>query len=132
MTVERRDQAVRAAVDRGLLSEEQPVVALLDVAGVRASAASLRDAFAAVTDAPVLHAFAVKAAPLVPVLALLNAEGIGAEVASPGELALARAAGFGADRMVLPRSSTSPVLTVTALSLLVLSACSTNTSSTTG
>ncbi len=37
-----------------------------------------------------LHAFAVKASPLVPVLRLLREEGIGAEVASPGELALAR------------------------------------------
>jgi diaminopimelate decarboxylase len=101
MTAERRDQAVRAAVEQGLLSEEQPVTALLDIAGIRASAAALHTAFAAVTDAPVLHAFAVKAAPLVPVLALLDAAGVGAEVASPGELALARAAGVPAARTVL-------------------------------
>ncbi|MFF0445539.1 diaminopimelate decarboxylase [Streptomyces sp. NPDC004609] len=108
MTVERRDRAVRAAVEQGLLTEEQPVAALLDVAGIRASAAALRDAFAAVTDAPVLHAFAVKAAPLVPVLALLNAEGIGAEVASPGELALARAAGIAPGRTVLDSPAKTP------------------------
>ncbi|MFI6288910.1 diaminopimelate decarboxylase [Streptomyces sp. NPDC051018] len=108
MTVERRNEAVRAAVEQGLLTEEQPVAALLDVAGIRASAASLRAAFAAVTDAPVLHAFAVKAAPLVPVLALLNAEGIGAEVASPGELALARAAGIAPGRTVLDSPAKTP------------------------
>ncbi|MER6913106.1 diaminopimelate decarboxylase [Streptomyces sp. NPDC000594] len=101
MTPERRNPAVRAAVEQGLLTEEHPVVALLDTAGIRASANALKEAFARVTDAPVLHAFAVKAAPLVPVLALLHAEGIGAEVASPGELALARAAGVPAHRTVL-------------------------------
>ncbi|MEV6397588.1 diaminopimelate decarboxylase [Streptomyces sp. NPDC051907] len=101
MGVDRRDQAVRAAVEQGLLSEEQPVAALLDVAGVRAGAAALRAAFAEVAEGPVLHTFAVKAAPLVPVLALLDAEGIGAEVASPGELALARAAGTPPARTVL-------------------------------
>ncbi|MFD4139038.1 MULTISPECIES: diaminopimelate decarboxylase [unclassified Streptomyces] len=108
---DRRDQAVRAAVEQGLLSEAEPVVALLDVAGIRAAASALRTAFAAVTGAPVLHAFAVKATPLVPVLALLHAEGIGAEVASPGELALARAAGLPPDRTVLD----SPAKTVAEL-----------------
>lgn len=108
MTVDRRNQAIRAAVAQGLLTEEQPVAALLDVAGIRESARALREAFAAVTDAPVLHAFAVKAAPLVPVLALLGAEGIGAEVASPGELALTRAAGIPAARTVLDSPAKTP------------------------
>ncbi|MFI1471376.1 diaminopimelate decarboxylase [Streptomyces wuyuanensis] len=98
---DRRDQAVRAAVEQGLLTETDPVVALLDTAGVRASAAALRTAFEEITDAPVLHAFAVKAAPLVPVLRLLDSEGVGAEVASPGELALALAAGVRPERIVL-------------------------------
>ncbi|MFF7715901.1 diaminopimelate decarboxylase [Streptomyces sp. NPDC007988] len=98
---DRRDQAVRAAVEQGLLTETDPVVGLLDIAGVRASAAALRTAFEEITDAPVLHAFAVKAAPLVPVLRLLDSEGIGAEVASPGELALALAAGVRPERIVL-------------------------------
>ncbi|MEU4133550.1 diaminopimelate decarboxylase [Streptomyces wuyuanensis] len=98
---DRRDQAVRAALEQGLLTETDPVVALLDIAGVRASAAALRAAFEEVTDAPVLHAFAVKAAPLVPVLRLLDSEGVGAEVASPGELALALAAGVRPERIVL-------------------------------
>ncbi|MEV0963371.1 diaminopimelate decarboxylase [Streptomyces sp. NPDC049910] len=98
---DRRDQAVRAAVEQGLLTETDPVVALVDIAGVRASAAALRSAFEEVTGAPVLHAFAVKAAPLVPVLRLLDSEGIGAEVASPGELALALAAGVRPERIVL-------------------------------
>lgn len=99
----RRDEAVRGAVERGLLGPDAPIVGLLDVTGIRESARELRAAFDAVTapGTPVLHAFAVKATPLVPVLRLLREEGIGAEVASPGELALARAAGLSPARTVL-------------------------------
>lgn len=99
----RRDEAVRAAADQGLLGPDSPIVGLLDVTGIREAAAGLTAAFDAVTapGTPVLHAFAVKAAPLVPVLRLLSEEGIGAEVASPGELALARAAGVQPERTVL-------------------------------
>ncbi|MFJ4781042.1 diaminopimelate decarboxylase [Streptomyces sp. NPDC088762] len=109
---ERRDLVVRAAVEQGLL-DSNPVVCLLDVAGIRASAAALTGAFAAALPAgtPVLHAFAVKAAPLVPVLRLLADAGLGCEVASPGELALARAARLPAGRTVLD----SPAKTVAEL-----------------
>ncbi|UUS31436.1 diaminopimelate decarboxylase [Streptomyces changanensis] len=117
MASDRRDQAVRAAVAHALLSDSAPVAALLDTAGVRASAAALRAAFAAVTDAPVLHAFAVKAAPLVPVLRLLREEGLGAEVASPGELALARAAGVPPQLTVLDSPAKTPTELREALTL---------------
>ncbi|CAM5669246.1 Diaminopimelate decarboxylase OS=Streptomyces griseomycini OX=66895 GN=FHS37_007363 PE=3 SV=1 [Streptomyces griseomycini] len=81
----RRDEAVRAAVEQGLLGPDVPLVGLLDVTGIRESAAELRAAFEAVAapGTAVLHAFAVKATPLVPVLRLLHEEGVGAEVASP-------------------------------------------------
>ncbi|MFD3589655.1 diaminopimelate decarboxylase [Streptomyces sp. NPDC058683] len=100
--VVRRDDAVRAAVEQGLLGPDAPIVGLLDVTGIRASAAALRRAFEAVAapGTPILHAFAVKANPLVPVVRLLAGDGIGAEVASAGELALARAAGVPAERTV--------------------------------
>lgn len=106
----RRDAAVRAAVEQGLLGPDAPIVGLLDVAGIRESAAELRAAFEAVTapGTPVLHAFAVKATPLVAVVRLLHEEGIGAEVASPGELALARAAGVPAERTVLDSPAKTP------------------------
>ncbi|MEJ8648480.1 diaminopimelate decarboxylase [Streptomyces sp. MS1.AVA.3] len=95
MNFAERDRAVEAAVARGLVGPGEPVAGLLDIAGVRRSAAELRAAFEEFTapGTPVLHAFAVKAASLVPVLRLLAQEGLGCEVASPGELALARAAG---------------------------------------
>ncbi|MEU0226543.1 diaminopimelate decarboxylase [Streptomyces sp. NPDC006284] len=106
----RRDEAVRAAVEQGLLGPGAPIVGLLDVTGIRESAAALRAAFEAVTapGTPVLHAFAVKASPLVPVVRLLHGEGIGAEVASPGELALARAAGVPPERTVLDSPAKTP------------------------
>jgi diaminopimelate decarboxylase len=115
----RRDAAVRAAVDQGLLGPGSPIVGLLDVTGIRESAAALRAAFEAVAapGTPVLHAFAVKATPLVPVLRLLHEEGMGAEVASPGELALARAAGVPSARTVLDSPAKTPAELREALEL---------------
>ncbi|MEV5145917.1 diaminopimelate decarboxylase [Streptomyces sp. NPDC052727] len=115
----RRDRAVRAAVERGLLGPDAAVVGLLDVLGIRESAAALRAAFDAVVPAgtPVLHAFAVKATPLVPVVRLLHEAGIGAEVASPGELALARAAGVPPARTVLDSPAKTPAELREALDL---------------
>ncbi|MEU8548713.1 diaminopimelate decarboxylase [Streptomyces roseoverticillatus] len=104
---------VRAAVRQELLPAWAPVAGLLDVQGIRRAVAALREAFeeAGAPRDTTLHAFAVKAASLVPVLRLLAAEGLGAEVASPGELALARAAGVAPERIVLD----SPVKTVPEL-----------------
>ncbi|MDQ1046101.1 diaminopimelate decarboxylase [Streptomyces sp. V4I2] len=117
--VVRRDEAVRAAVEQGLLGPDSPIVGLLDVTGIRESAAALRAAFDEVTTpgTPVLHAFAVKATPLVAVLRLLREEGIGAEVASPGELALARAAGLPPGRTVLDSPAKTPAELREALAL---------------
>ncbi|MFC7220707.1 diaminopimelate decarboxylase [Streptomyces polyrhachis] len=119
----RRDLAVRAAVAEGLLTAEHPVAALLDVATVRERARALRAAFEEVA-APgqrVLHTFAAKAAALVPVLRLLAAEGLGCEAASPGELALARAAGVAPSRTVLdsPAKTTAELREALALGVVV-------------
>ncbi|MEU6993309.1 diaminopimelate decarboxylase [Streptomyces sp. NPDC046465] len=115
----RRDRAVRAAVEQGVVGPAAPVAGLLDVVGIRASAAALHAAFDAVTPpgTPVLHAFAVKAAPLVAVLRLLRSAGIGAEVASPGELALARAAGVAPAHTVLDSPAKTPAELREALAL---------------
>ncbi|MFD8225084.1 diaminopimelate decarboxylase [Streptomyces massasporeus] len=115
----RRDEAVRAAVEQGLLGPDSPIAGLLDVTGIRESATELRAAFEAevAPGTPVLHAFAVKATPLVPVLRLLREEGVGAEVASPGELALARAAGVPPEATVLDSPAKTPAELREALSL---------------
>ncbi|MGW6786989.1 diaminopimelate decarboxylase [Streptomyces sp. NPDC054987] len=122
----RRDLVVRAAVEQGLVGGSDaapPLVCLLDTDGIRASATALTTAFATALapGTPVLHAFAVKAAPLVPVLRLLAAAGLGCEVASPGELALARAAGVPAGRTVLdsPAKTTAELREALALGIAV-------------
>lgn len=116
---QRREQAVLAAVETGIAGPQTPIVGLLDISGIRSSAAALHAAFTEVTPpgTPVLHAFAVKAAPLVPVLRLLQEEGIGAEVASPGELALARAAGVRPAHTVLDSPAKTPAELREALAL---------------
>lgn len=106
----RRDRAVRAAADQGLLEAlETPIACFVDLAGIGESARALQAAWPSELD--VLHAFAAKANPLVPVLAQLRTHGLGCEVSSPGELAQARAAGFTAEQIVLD----SPVKTLTEL-----------------
>lgn len=109
----RRQAAVRAVTEERLLTADEPVIGLLDVTALRESAAELQAAFAefSAPGQPVLHAFAAKAASLVPVLRLLGEAGLGCEVASPGELALAQAAGISPSRTVLD----SPAKTATEL-----------------
>ncbi|MFK0168937.1 diaminopimelate decarboxylase [Streptomyces sp. NPDC090306] len=92
-------RAVRQAVADGLVGPGSPVAGFVDVRGVRDSVSALRAAFGGVPD--VLHTFAAKACSLVPVLRLLAAEGMGCEVAGPGELRLALDAGFAPGRIVL-------------------------------
>ncbi|MGW2287099.1 diaminopimelate decarboxylase [Streptomyces phaeochromogenes] len=94
----RFDRVVRAAVEAGLAGAAHPVAGFIDIDGVHTTVGELQSAFEGVG---VLHAFAAKACPLVPVLRLLAARGLGCEVASPGELAQALAAGFPAERIVL-------------------------------
>jgi diaminopimelate decarboxylase len=106
----RRELALHAAVRQGLVGAAEPVTGLLDATGIERSARALHAAFAT-PGVAVTHTFAVKAASLVPVLALLGECGLGAEVASPGELALARAAGIPAAATVLD----SPAKTVAEL-----------------
>ncbi|MFD1828393.1 diaminopimelate decarboxylase [Streptomyces desertarenae] len=88
----RREHVLRAAVREGLLHPERAVLAgFVDFDGLAATAGALHRAFPASLD--VLHAFAVKANCLVPVLAELHRNGMGCEAATAGELAQALEAG---------------------------------------
>ncbi|WP_406495928.1 diaminopimelate decarboxylase [Streptomyces sp. NBC_00846] len=104
-----RAAALARAVEDGLLGPGAPLVGLLDVDAVLAAVSALNEAF----DGPatVHHTFAAKACGLVPVLRLLADAGMGCEVASPGELEQALAAGFPYDRLVFD----SPAKTVEEL-----------------
>lgn len=95
----RRSHILTGALEQGLLhAEHAPLVAFLDWERVRLNVAHLMRAFPA--DIPVLHAFAVKANPLVPVLERLGELGMGAEVASDGEFTAAISAGIDPSRLV--------------------------------
>ncbi|GAA4988938.1 diaminopimelate decarboxylase [Kitasatospora paranensis] len=97
---ERRELVLRAAVRARLLDPEDALLAaFVDLDAVAANVAALHRAFPDGVD--VLHTFAAKANCLVPVLERLRGHGMGCEVASPGELAQALAAGFAPDRIVL-------------------------------
>lgn len=92
----RKAGAAGAAIARGLVGEEQPIAGFIDIDGLHATIAALRGAF----PGHFMHAFAAKAGSILPLLRLIREAGMGCEVASPGELALASAAGFLPERTV--------------------------------
>ena len=92
----RKEAVVRAAVERGLLSEDSLLAGFIDIAGVERTVASLKADF----GANFTHTFAAKANCLQSVLSLLRARGMGCEVASPGELHQAINAGFPPEMIV--------------------------------
>jgi diaminopimelate decarboxylase len=86
----------RAAVAQGLLAGETLLAGFVDLDGMSAAVADLRTSF----PAHFAHAFAVKAGCLEGILRTLRELGMACEVASPGELAQARAAGFPPEQIV--------------------------------
>jgi diaminopimelate decarboxylase len=89
---------VRVVVERGLLSDQSSVCAVFDLNTADELVTSLKDAYAGLD---VLHTIAAKAVPLQALLRHLAQEhDLGCEVASPGELALALAAGFEPARII--------------------------------
>lgn len=95
----RRARILRGALSEGLLhAENAPLAAFLDWDRLELNVARLHKAFPSHLDT--LHAFAVKANPLVPVLSRLAGFGMGAEVASEGELHAALSAGIDPSRLV--------------------------------
>jgi diaminopimelate decarboxylase len=87
---------LREAIRTGAVGPDLTAIGVMDFDGLGATVAALDAAF----PAPFRHTFAVKANALHAVLARLAEAGIGAEVASPGELALALAAGFPPERII--------------------------------
>jgi diaminopimelate decarboxylase len=93
---ERKARVAQAAVGQGLLGDETLLAGFVDVAGVPKVIDGLRRAF----PAHFTHAFAAKAGCLEGILSLVRTAGMGCEVASPGELAQAEAAGFAPGQIV--------------------------------
>lgn len=84
----------QAVIDRGYL-EDNGAISVVDTQGLVETVKALQDAFPDFNNT-----FAVKSNYYLWILKLLNAQGMGAEVAGPGELALARKAGFAHEHMV--------------------------------
>lgn len=96
--VTRRKQAITDIAAMGILDDDNPLVGFIDVDAIHERVAELNEAFT--SDSEVLHTVAAKSATLVPLLKLVQQAGMGCEVASPGELAMAQAAGFTPEQMV--------------------------------
>lgn len=91
-----KKQAIKAAIDQGLLGEKNPLLALVNQQGIIDTVNKLHNAF----PPHFKHCFAVKANPYLKILQQLQQAGMGAEVASLAELELSLKAGFSTDQIV--------------------------------
>jgi len=86
----RKQEIINSAIRANIIDENLIAIGVMDLNGLEKT---VNDAYAAFPQ-NFFHTFAVKANALVNVLKPLREYGMGAEVASPGELMIARAAGF--------------------------------------
>ena len=87
---------VKQAIADKIADEHMTAIGIMDLTGLRNSCGELIEAFGPTFQ----HTFAVKANPLLKVLEELKECGVGAEVASPGELELSLGAGFDVSRII--------------------------------
>ena len=92
----RKQQIISRAIKENIINDNFTVVGVMDLDGLQKTVA---DAYAAFPE-NFFHTFAVKANALVNVLKPLREYGMGAEVASPGELMIAQSAGFEAKDII--------------------------------
>lgn len=92
----RQQSLLAQAIEQKIVDGDTTAIGIMDFDGLTATVGALQDAF----PENFRHTFAVKANSLRAALIKLKSTGIGAEVASPGELELALSAGFGADDII--------------------------------
>lgn len=95
--------ALKTAVAQGLIGEDIPLAGFVDVLGIAQTIKQIKASF----PAHFHHHFAVKANSLHGVLKRFRENDIGAEVASPGELAQALKAGFDKQNIVFDEPAKS-------------------------
>ncbi len=95
-TTQHKSLAIKAAINQGLLNEDKPLIALMNIHGLQKSVNDLTEAF----PDHFKHCFAVKANPYLKFLEVLKNAGMGAEVASSTELEISLNAGFIVENMV--------------------------------
>lgn len=96
MRTDSAQQILQAAIQAGYLDEEHPLAAFVDTNGVAKTISSLHQSF----PDHFIHTFAAKANAMSSALRLVKAQGMGCEVASPGELEQALRAGFEPEEIV--------------------------------
>jgi len=103
----RKQQIINCAIKAGVIDYDLKAIGIMDLDGLKQT---VNDVYAAFPD-NFFHTFAVKANALVNVLKPLREYGMGAEVASPGELMIAREAEFSAKDIIFD----SPAKTIADL-----------------
>ncbi|GAC16887.1 type III PLP-dependent enzyme domain-containing protein [Aliiglaciecola lipolytica] len=104
----KKQNIVQLAIKNNILNDEVTAIGVSDFDGLKQTVADLNSAF----PDPFFHTFAVKANALVEILRELKSLGMGAEVASPGELLIAQKAGFESNETIFD----SPAKTLSDLS----------------
>jgi len=92
----RKNKIIQCAINENIITSNLTAIGIMDVDGLKQTVAQVNDAF----SDNFFHTFAVKANSLVSVLSVLRACDMGAEVASPGELMIALAAGFTPENII--------------------------------
>ena len=108
-----KQRALQAAIQQGLLDNNNPLLALVNWQGIFDTVQKLQAAF----PSGVRHCFAVKSNPYLGILSLLREAGMGAEVASSPELELVLKAGFEAFQIIFDAPVKTPQEIHRALSL---------------
>lgn len=111
MSLLKKTQWVKTAIDQGILHDQTTAIGVMDFDGLAQTCKDLHAAFPPFFQ----HTFAVKANALTEVLKQLKDNGMGAEVASPGEYLAAVQAGFSADKIIFD----SPAKTLADLTTCV-------------
>jgi diaminopimelate decarboxylase len=92
----RKQNIIASAIQANIIDQDLTAIGVMDLDALKKTVDDVYQAF----PANFFHTFAVKANALVKVLASLREYGMGAEVASPGELMIARAAGYNTEDII--------------------------------
>jgi len=114
----RKQNIIKKALNEHIIDDNLTAIGVMDLDGLRKT---VNDAYAAFPS-NFFHTFAVKANALVKVLEPLREYGMGAEVASPGELLIALSAGFSPENIIFD----SPAKTVKDLRACIKSGIAIN------
>jgi len=103
----RKQKIIQKAINSNVIDHNLTSIGIMDFEELKKTIIAASEAF----PDNFFHTFALKANPLVKVLQHICKNGMGAEVASPGELAIALAAGFSTDAIIFD----SPTKTIADL-----------------